>query len=367
MTRRLLLALLALETLPAQDMSTDSLGEIRPLAVMVDADSQAGAGVIFAIRNDRIYIVTANHVVRPNNVEARSVQVFFRWLPGEPFKATILNPHDANALDLAVIAVPNVKATGADKQSLFFEQIGQPGTLADGVRLRAIGHPAGAAWEISDAVRARKADGIRISLRDSDLPNGYSGGPVLDDNGLIVGIGREAQEITRIDRAIEQLKSTQWNFEVDLREPFWGVHFRETLLRYVDAAQAGFLSIGEKVADPALDATNAAAFVPTVKFADEDHCLGGIMREHRLGVSCFFGFGLDRPKADQLNKALVRIIQLALPNWRRTASTDAESFLNPMSTVSVEVHVNQFGKNGASPTYTLILVVNSLKEIKAGG
>ena len=361
--RSFVLVFLALDALFAQDPPLNVSDGIKSLTVMVDADTQAGSGLIFASRNDRVYIVTANHVVRPNNLEARDIKVFFRWLPGEPFKATMLNPHDASALDLAVIAVP-LTVTSVDKQRLPFEQLGEPAAVPDGTVLWAVGHPGGTAWELSDPLRVRQPDGIRFSLRGAGLPDGYSGGPVFDGNGLIVGIGREALEVTRIDRVVEQLKSTQWNFDVDLKQPPWGVHFRDTLLRYVSEAPAGFTGLGEKAVKRSAEEPSAAAFVPTIKFTNENICFGGVI-EHNLGITCFLAFGLDRSAGEQQLRTLTRNVQFALPTWKKTDGTDVGYFLSPESTVRVEVRLGEWGRNGASASYTLAFTVLSLRDINS--
>jgi hypothetical protein len=186
------------------------------LTVMVDADTRAGSGIIFAVNEDRVYIATANHVVRPDNIAATDIKVSFKWLPGEPVKATLLNPHDADALDLAVIVVPDLARTRADKQQLPFDLLAKPIAVIAGTPFWVVGHPEGSLWETSELLHAQKPDAVRIPFLGS-VSDGYSGGPLLNRDGLIVGMGRAATQATRMDRIVEQLTSVGWDFSVGLK------------------------------------------------------------------------------------------------------------------------------------------------------
>jgi hypothetical protein len=214
--RLFLAVLLAPVFLSGQTLPPDAVNKAKLLTVMVDADTRPGSGIIFAVAEDRVYIATANHVVRSENVGANEIEVSFNWLPGEPFKATLLAPHDPDALDLAVIVVSDLSRTQADKQLLPFELLGKPAALTADSPLWAVGHPGGALWQLSDQLHAEKPDGIRARFRDS-VPNGYSGGPLLDRDGLIIGMGRTSTEATRMDRIVEQLTGSDWNFPVGLK------------------------------------------------------------------------------------------------------------------------------------------------------
>jgi S1-C subfamily serine protease len=80
-----------------------------------------GAGIIFGYTASRIYIATANHVVRQGIDEAKNVRAQFRWLPGESIDAKLLEHVDSN-LDLAVLVVTDRVET--DLKSLPFDQLG---------------------------------------------------------------------------------------------------------------------------------------------------------------------------------------------------------------------------------------------------
>jgi hypothetical protein len=64
-----------------------------------------GAGIIVGSRSDRLYIATANHVVRKGLNDAEDLRVELRSLPGEAIAANLLE-HADESLDLAVLAPP---------------------------------------------------------------------------------------------------------------------------------------------------------------------------------------------------------------------------------------------------------------------
>ena len=55
----------------------------------IDGESHIGAGIIFSVEDDKIYIATANHVVRRGSSEAKSVKVKLRWKLGDSVPAEI--------------------------------------------------------------------------------------------------------------------------------------------------------------------------------------------------------------------------------------------------------------------------------------
>lgn len=63
-----------------------------------------GAGIIFGYRNDDIYIVTCNHVVRekPSNKIATDILIKLKDYPGDSLEAIVTDHFDAE-LDIAVL------------------------------------------------------------------------------------------------------------------------------------------------------------------------------------------------------------------------------------------------------------------------
>src|SRR2546423_7152773 len=93
----------------AQNQKVENLGRqiVPKIEAKVNGGTRIGAGIIVGRANGRVYVATANHVVRDDQ-PATSVTVTFGNLPGEEFSANVLSPLPTT-LDLAVIAIPDNK------------------------------------------------------------------------------------------------------------------------------------------------------------------------------------------------------------------------------------------------------------------
>ena len=211
-------AVLALAAMaPAQ---TDE-EQVKPLLVMITAQwddsredpTQNGAGIIVGHSSDRLYIATANHVVRKGARAAKRVEAEMTWLPGEPKLATITPRHfDAN-LDIAVLILSNASSLAVPR--LPFDRLGDSTKLARRDIVRAMGYP----WYVSpldDRVSTLNNEAVRFA--STSVRMGYSGGALFNDKWEIVGIMRTDQppegEAVRMDRVIEKLK--EWGYPVQL-------------------------------------------------------------------------------------------------------------------------------------------------------
>ena len=126
----------------------------KAVTVMIEAKlgdySKPGAGIIFGLANDQIYIFTANHLVRKGLSEAEDIKVKFRWLPGQPLSATLLTNYDDTALDLAVIVVDLAKAGRNQAEKLPMDRLGDLLQLNQGTPVWAIGNPNGTAYDVTE-------------------------------------------------------------------------------------------------------------------------------------------------------------------------------------------------------------------------
>jgi serine protease Do len=151
--------------------------------VAVDGDS-LGVGSGFAVGTNKV--VTARHLVQG----ADSISVL--GLDGLEYEAAVLGS-DART-DLALLDVP-----GASLQPV---RLGRSHTLMVGDTVLAIGNPYGLGHSLAQGVvggQQRSMDGgdgsaafVQLSI---PLNPGNSGGPILDDSGLVVGVlaGTHAQ------------------------------------------------------------------------------------------------------------------------------------------------------------------------------
>jgi S1-C subfamily serine protease len=142
-------ALVAATFAAAPLASQGDSGETEQLVVMIrcmlDGRESIGAGIIFGAANDRLYVVTASHVVRRGTEEASDIRVELRSLPGEPVRATLTTAFDAK-LDLAVLSISGVKAAGIDVARIPFDRLGSPSSLSRGDGVFALGYPQGRPW-----------------------------------------------------------------------------------------------------------------------------------------------------------------------------------------------------------------------------
>ncbi|HZT28628.1 MAG TPA: hypothetical protein VFA33_02005 [Bryobacteraceae bacterium] len=147
--RALLIAAIAVSGLsPAGAALNPGEEQIKNLVVVVRSAfprgaRDLGAGIIFGAALHRLYILTANHVVRQGVETAQAVDVEFRWLPGERSGARLLSTADTG-LDVAVLSVE----TAAPPGLLHFDRLGIPAGstaatrfLAWGIRTASCGRP----------------------------------------------------------------------------------------------------------------------------------------------------------------------------------------------------------------------------------
>jgi hypothetical protein len=354
----------------AGQISNAAAEKAQQVIVMINAaiegDTRPGAGIIFGLANDRVYIATANHLVRRGTSNASDIQVEFKWSPGEQFAAELLTYYDT-ALDLAVIVVRGLAKTGADRVGLPLDRLGNPSSLAQGVRgdpVWAIGYPNGTAYDVSEG-QVGQVEAVVLTYRVPGLvPGGYSGGPVVDRNGLIVGMIRRDQpptgEATRIDLVVNQLRA--WGYQVALHSPASGPPgttrsqarpdsagadaFRDTLLRYVHEAPSGFVALGA--------ANKIGAWVPAVSLPNAISCQG---RGHSQSafIECVLASEKNEVDADLTFNEVVEVVQAALPGWKNSQMNFSNwSFFdgrtNTESTVSVVV---SFFRSGTGYDVTL--------------
>jgi alpha-tubulin suppressor-like RCC1 family protein len=212
--------------LGAQDAATPASDDTEQIVAMIrctlDGQESIGAGILFGSANDRLYVVTANHVVRRGPVACTDIRVELRSLPGEPVPATLTTSFDARR-DVAVLSVPGLREKGIDLARLPFDRLGDPASLARGDGVYALGFPQGRAWgsNVAPIPVASVSDSVLV-FETSQVVPGNSGGALLDRRREIVGLVLNVQppEATarNIAQVIELLRG--WRFPVALRGRF---------------------------------------------------------------------------------------------------------------------------------------------------
>jgi hypothetical protein len=355
----------------------DAMESAKRLVVMIDAsingDTRPGAGIIFGLANDRVYIATANHLVRRGASQASPIQVEFKWSPGEPFAAELLTYYDT-ALDLAVIVVPSLAKTRADRANLPLDRLGNPAAMVAGVRgdpVWSIGNPDGAAYETSAGQVSQRAAVVLKYQVQGLVPGGYSGGPLVDRNGLLVGMVRQDQppnaEATRMDLIVEQLNA--WGYQVGLRSPGSSASvdgddrsrsgsaaadsFAAVLQRYVREAPSGFAALGA--------ANQIGGWTPKLMLPGAVRCRGRGPGGSAT-IQCVVAHEKSEVDADDTFGDVVKAVQAALPGWTNAQMNMAVwSFSNGKtdkdSTVALTV---QYARSGTE--YDVELTVFRMRD-----
>lgn len=196
--------------------------ELNNLIVMIKSqigdDEGIGAGIIFGKGSSRLYIATANHVVRRNTDEAKKVRVQLKWLPGEWKTAELLDSTNRD-LDLAVLAI-DLSRESVPADALDWNQLGDPSLLKSGDSVFSVGYPNGEAWRTFETPnKIYRKTGALIIFETTLIAPGNSGGALLNEKREIVGMIREVDssdgKAVGIQSVIETLK--EWSYPVDLK------------------------------------------------------------------------------------------------------------------------------------------------------
>ena len=178
-----------------------------------------GAGIIVGRRDLRLYVVTANHVVRRGDARAQGIAVTLKLAPREEFRGELLAAVDP-ALDLAVVGVDIPPTRAAALCGLPVNSLGTPARLERGDDVYSVGNPHGVAWgtPVTPDLVAQ-LDSQTITIQSSFIAVGHSGGALITSDGKLVGMIRSDEPpfgmAVRIDRVLERLR--EWNLPVRLR------------------------------------------------------------------------------------------------------------------------------------------------------
>jgi S1-C subfamily serine protease len=186
-----------------------------------------GAGIIFAIKDNRIWIITACHVVINSQKDkkfekADKITVEFYDKKSE-FNGKLEKFEEAN--DLAVISVEINKQVFTELRSALLQLqkcticLENVNDIRVGDEVRAIGHP-WATWKPAKGTISMM-DGDSIVVDGGSIIRGYSGGPLLNKRDKLIGIvlsliKPSSAKAMAIDHVFAQLKL--WNLHSDLQE-----------------------------------------------------------------------------------------------------------------------------------------------------
>lgn len=152
---------------------------IRAVAKIEMGDNErVGSGVLVGTTKERTgLILTAYHVVKGYS----RVSVSFFETP-KTYRALISERFIAPKVDLALIVVENLPS---EMQTITFGK--NCGEVGDHVA--AIGHPLEEAWKLDEGILNKKIE--QFWLSSVPVRWGSSGGPLLDENGRMLGVIQE--------------------------------------------------------------------------------------------------------------------------------------------------------------------------------
>jgi len=174
--RLVALALLLLCCAAAWAQFTEAAGKIRDAVVTVAVANRTGTG--FIVNSDGS-MLTNKHVVG----EAKSVTVKLR--NGDQLTAQVVKA--ATDRDLCLLKL--------DRQHLPAVQFASSGKLKQGQAVAAVGTPFGLEGSLTKGMVSatdRDIDGQKFIQIDAALNQGNSGGPVINEDGVVVGMATKA-------------------------------------------------------------------------------------------------------------------------------------------------------------------------------
>jgi alpha-tubulin suppressor-like RCC1 family protein len=206
--------------------------EMQRLVVLVDArfegddaeSSAGGTGVVFAVTSDKLYVVTAAHVVRSMGRSASAIELRFGDDENRPRVRARLERYDDKGLDIAVLVVDQPhKTVGLDLDSLPFDRLAVAGSVRRGDPVYMVGRRAN---QFSVNVKPDRVSMVRddtlVKFETNFIVPGFSGGPLFNENwqllGLIVRDNVPEGEASAMPAVIARLR--EWGLPVDLRLPY---------------------------------------------------------------------------------------------------------------------------------------------------
>jgi alpha-tubulin suppressor-like RCC1 family protein/tetratricopeptide (TPR) repeat protein len=196
----------------------------KRLIVMIEAKSGeqlvgSGAGVLFFAGVDRAYVVTAYHLIRPEQKVPlpMSIKVTFWSKPKQPLEAKVTGDWD-RSLDLVILRVDGIGRLGLDLFTMPFGQV-RLDPLQKGEALYHLGNPGGRTWgsNVTPDLFLENRGPIEY-FESSSIRPGVSGGALLDAQQRFVGMVRadESGEGQAIPFGTLESRLRDWGYPVYL-------------------------------------------------------------------------------------------------------------------------------------------------------
>lgn len=213
---------------------SSNLEELKKSVVKIEVslpnNKETGAGIIVAADTEKVYIMTAYHVIHEfvdtdSGDKTINIQFFSnrqKSVPGEVFKR-----FDED-LDLAVVTVK--KQDIKDFEIIPINEIGDVKKVKELEEIITIGHPGSTPWGLAKGNVSKIQTNYFLFSGNAVYP-GNSGGMLLNRGkyliGMVIGRGAEIGRALRIDVAFDKLRD-EWGIPVAVKaipispdKPWW--------------------------------------------------------------------------------------------------------------------------------------------------
>ncbi len=150
----------------------------KDFVVQISTPFGTGSGFLLS---EPLCIITNYHIVKGHGEVV---------VQGNPFPKKVVSVVYTDVLlDLALLEVPQGYQPGSEQPVLF------EGTVPEGQMVVAIGHPFGLNYSLTKGVISknnREYNGVQYLQTDAAIHPGNSGGPLVNENGVIVGLNTMA-------------------------------------------------------------------------------------------------------------------------------------------------------------------------------
>lgn len=164
-------------------------GVVKIVARWVDGSVRPGAGMILDYRRGDLYLMTAAHVVRSQDLGgAEEIAVHFFGDTRERYRAELFR-YDQD-LDFAVLVVPGFFEERHLARIVKYPVAASFRSAAGGQPIKSVGHPGDRDWHVlrGTTLPSRRPD-LLLFTAEATAP-GSSGGPLLSADNRLVGMVR---------------------------------------------------------------------------------------------------------------------------------------------------------------------------------
>jgi S1-C subfamily serine protease len=171
---------------------------------------ETGAGIVIGVDGRAALVLTAHHVVNG----AKDLKAMFYGRSYDAFEARQFERFHGD-LDLALLIIepPPGKSLPQDVPVFAVRDLSR---LREGESVAAIGHPQDLDWQVTRNTIARLTDpddARKVLITRSGFDRGYSGGPLLDAEGQLIGMTTRMTALHAVAVKFDAIRAVlrEWN------------------------------------------------------------------------------------------------------------------------------------------------------------